>query len=69
MPKEIFLAREKERSHSGIHITYYKTKRLFEIRGWYDSFVGIEGDTLTLKELLETFNITVKDCEKALKTE
>lgn len=51
---------------SGIQIDYIKSRKTFSVFGWYDSCVGIQGKEFTLKELLEHFKITVKDCQKAL---
>ena len=51
--------------HSGIDVTWVKSKGELRISGWYDGCVGIEGETLTLKEFFEKLGITEKDCKKA----
>lgn len=42
-----------------------KTAQRLNINGWYDSFVGIEGDEMSLREFFDKLGITLKDCEKA----
>jgi len=54
------------RGYSGIQIDYVKTRKTFFVSGWYNSCVGIQGREITLKELLEHFKITVKDCQKVM---
>ena len=56
-------------SSSGIDITYFKTKQELCIGGWYDSFVGIESDTVTLIEFFTRLGITENDCKKAFKSQ
>lgn len=51
---------------AGITISYCKKDKTFDISGWYDSCVGIDGDIVSLKTLLTFFNITEKDVKKAL---
>ena len=48
---------------AGIDISYNRSKQSFYISGWYDTMVGIEGEEISLKELLEVFKITKKDIE------
>lgn len=54
-------------STSGIQIDYVKSRKAFSVFGWYNSSVGIDDREITLKELLEHFGITAKDCQKVLK--
>ena len=42
---------------SGITIEYVKSRDVFYISGWYDSFVGIEGGVLTRAEFEERLGI------------
>lgn len=66
MPKTIYFPDNDISTRSGIDITYYKSKREIEVRGWYDGFVGIEGGRISLGEFLTQLGITLKDCEKEL---
>lgn len=54
-------------SHSGIDITWWKTKGELSIGGWYDSCVGIEGERISLREFFDRLGIVEKDCRKAFK--
>jgi hypothetical protein len=67
MPNTIYIA--KERSRDGIDITWTPTAQRIDISGWYDGFVGIEGDSFSLREFFEALGITEKDCKKAWKRE
>lgn len=73
MPKTIYLPRDAGTqnwsNHSGIDITWTKTANRLDIGGWYDSFVGISGASLFLREFFDLLGITKKDCEKAFKNE
>ena len=51
----------------GISINYVKTPMRVDISGWFDHFVGIEGRSYPLGDLLRLLGITLKDCEKALR--
>jgi len=51
--------------HAGIKIEYIKSRKLLNISGWYDSIVGIQPDSITLKEFLTQLGISKKDCIKA----
>lgn len=61
---KIFL-REYEESSSGICIDYIKSRKRIYISGWYDSCVGIQGDSLELKDFFLKLGITENDCKKA----
>lgn len=57
---------------SGISITFTKKTGNLDISGWYDTFVGIEGESIHLKEFFTALGVTKKDCERAfhdIKTE
>ena len=58
-PKEILLGDEE----SGIGIEYIKSSKKLNIWGWYDDTVGIEGDSISLKDFCEKLGITEKDIE------
>jgi hypothetical protein len=53
--------------HSGIDVTFVRSRGKLYISGWYDSFVGIEGEELSLSEFFKRVGITLKDCEKAFR--
>lgn len=64
MPKTIYLGSS---AHSGLDITWTKTTQRLSFSGWYDSFVGIEGESMTLREFFERMGITKQHCDKAWK--
>lgn len=63
MPKLIYIP--SQQSRSGIDITWTPSAQRLDISGWYDSFVGIEGTSYTLREFFDLLGITEKDCRKA----
>jgi hypothetical protein len=65
MPKKIYIGPEWQRTGSSIEWTP-STERLY-ISGWYDGMVGIEGESLTLREFLDRLNITEAHCRKAFR--
>ena len=70
MPTTLWLPREAtapQSGHSGIAITWTKTARRIDISGWYDSYVGIHGDAMSLREFFDALGITEKDCKRAWK--
>ena len=50
--------------HDGISIQFIRNTQSVHVSGWYDGFVGIEGETLDLKEFLTHIGITQKDVLK-----
>jgi len=44
-------------SNSGIEITYVKSRKEFDIIGWYDEFAGIQGGSISLDKFKEFFGI------------
>lgn len=54
---------------SGISVEYIRSKQVLNISGWYDSFVGIEGARMPLKEFFERLGIKYSDVVKALFSE
>ncbi len=67
MPNAFYIS--KGQSRDGIDITWTPTAQRLDISGWYDGFVGIEGDSFSLREFFEALGITEKDCKKAWKRE
>ena len=65
MPKTIYIPQNA--THSGVSITYTKSSKQISISGWYDGFVGIQGESMSLGELLSRLEITEKDCVNAFK--
>jgi len=45
-------------TNSGINITWTPAAGRLDISGWYDSCVGIEGQSLFLEEFFEELGIT-----------
>jgi predicted transcriptional regulator len=66
MPKTVWLKKEGF-STSGINITWTPSAQRLDIGGWYDSFVGIEEQSMTLAEFFQRLGITEKDVKKAMK--
>jgi hypothetical protein len=68
MPKKLWLPREATgpmSGHSGLDVTWTKSAQRLDFGGWYDSWVGIPGDSLTLREFFDALGITESDCAKA----
>jgi hypothetical protein len=66
MPKTVYFPiSDDQRRNSGIDITWTKSRQSLWISGWYDSFVGIEGQSVSLREFFDLLGITEKDCRKA----
>lgn len=73
-PYRIVLTGDLERSvpepfgpSSGIVIEYTQRRRILSVHGWFDHFVGIEGSTLTLAELIRQLHIPPAHVRAALK--
>jgi hypothetical protein len=47
---------------SGVDVAYDATTRTLTIGGWYDSFVGIEPQTVSLDEFLRQLGVRKKHC-------
>jgi len=67
MPTTLYIA--KEWSSSGISITWVKSRQRIDVSGWYDSCVGIEGESFTLREFFDQLGISEKDCRKAFRND
>ena len=65
MPKTLWVT--KGHSRSGISVTWTKSKQRIDISGWYDSCVGIEGESFALKDFFDRLGISEKDCIKAFR--
>lgn len=65
MPKTIYIPEQAR--HNGIDITWTPSASRLDIGGWFDSFCGIESQSLTLAEFFQKLGITEKDVRKALK--
>lgn len=60
---EVYIGRGRE----GINITWTPTRMRLDISGWYDSCVGIQGESMTLAEFFKRLGITEAHCAKAFK--
>ena len=49
----------------GISIQWTRSAQRLDIGGWYDSFVWLDGGTVSLREFFDRLGITEKDCQKA----
>lgn len=67
MPNKIYLASPV--GSNGIAIVWKKKDHTLNFSGWFDSFVGIEGGVLSLREFFDRLNITEKDCKDAFNEE
>jgi len=65
MPKELFIP--DNATSSGMNITWTPTAQRLDISGWYDSYVGIPGQSFSLGEFFSKLGITEKDCQRAFK--
>lgn len=52
-------------NRSGVDVTFTRSRNVISIGGWYDSCVGIENDSMSLREFFEHVGITEKDCARA----
>jgi hypothetical protein len=66
MPKKIYIGPEWQRS-AGVSIEWTPSTQRLDISGWYDGCVGIEGESLTLREFFDRLNITEAHCRKAFR--
>jgi hypothetical protein len=67
MPKTIYIRPEYSARRAGISIEWTPTRQRLDISGWYDGIVGIEGESLTLREFFDRLNITEAHCRKAFR--
>ena len=63
-PKVIICPPDADRS--GIQVRFTKASQSLNISGWYDTFVGIEPTTISLRDFLKQLGITEAQCRKAL---
>lgn len=63
MPKTLYIP--ENATQNGIDITFTPSQSKIDISGWYDSFVGIEGRSLSLRDFLDELGITLNHCKKA----
>jgi len=64
MPNKIYLPAGDSGESSGISISWTQSTECLYISGWYDSFVGIEGTSMTLQELIDKLGIKDKTIKK-----
>ena len=62
MPKELYIGDK----YSGINITWTPTANRIDIHGWYDSFVGIQGSSMSLEKFFKELGISRKHIKKAM---
>jgi len=62
MPHKIYIGSS---DRSGISIEWTPSTQKIVIDGWYDSMVGIEGESMTLREFFDRLKITEAHCRKA----
>ena len=63
MAKKQLLTGEK---YAGVDVTYDTSNHLVTLSGWYDTYVSIAPETVTLTQFLHQLNITTEDCRAAL---
>lgn len=70
MPKTIYLPKDEASGHesSGLSITWTPSASRLDFGGWYDTFVGIPGGSMTLAEFFGALGITEQHCRKAWAT-
>jgi hypothetical protein len=57
-----------EYGHSGIDITYIKSRKVISIGGWYDGCVGISSQEFSLEKFIELSGIPKKDLVETIKS-
>lgn len=62
MPSNILLSSSKT---EGVVVSYTKYTQRLSFSGYYNTYVYIEGESLTLREFFDKLHITEKDCAKA----
>lgn len=67
MPNTIYIPEDAK--HSGIDITWYKTTGEICIGGWYDSFVGIGSERMSLADFLFRLGVERKHIKRLLEDE
>lgn len=66
VPRKVYLPRDKMGpQHSGIDVTWTPTSQRLDFGGWYDSFVGLPPDSMTLRQFFDLLGISKADCRKA----
>jgi hypothetical protein len=66
MPTQIHIGPDWQLS-AGISIQWTPSAQRLDISGFYDSMVGIDGDSMTLREFFDRLNITEAHCRKAFR--
>jgi len=66
MPVQTHIGPEWQRS-AGITITWTPRAQRLDISGFYDGMVGIEGDSMTLREFFDRLKITEAHCRQAFR--
>jgi hypothetical protein len=66
MAKTIFIPKDGP-NHSGIDVTWTPSAMRLDIGGWYDSFVGLSGESMPLREFFDRLGITEAHCRKAFR--
>jgi len=61
------LSFHNESKHSGIQVSYVKSKEVLDFFGWYDGFIGIEGGRISFVDLCRSLDIEKKTLKKAIK--
>jgi hypothetical protein len=57
----------KNAKNSGIEVIWTPSSQQLYVSGWYDSMVGIEGESMSLRKFFDRLGITETDCKKAWK--
>lgn len=64
-PKQVLLSPQDRYTSSGMAVDYVKSRRTLRFFGWYDTFVGIQGESFTLAEFFKQTGISERDCKAA----
>lgn len=69
MPTKLVMPRDSTGPRGdGLWVTWTKSAQRLDFCGWYDSFVGIPGDSMTLREFFDSLGISERDCARAWRT-
>lgn len=51
----------------GVEITWTPSDNRIDIGGWYDGCIGIQGESMSLRNFFDLLGITEESCKKAFK--
>ena len=58
---------DEQYSRSGVCVEYVKKSNTLNVHGWYDTYVGIEGSVIGLREFLDALGVPDVALRRVLK--